>query len=136
MSGVEATRAEPAARPNLETAFRETFLWCLTEPEHVELLRQLGRVLYDVAMESPYWDWGLGHALSIPRGDATAAAADLEDLAGYLQRIAEQPAELGVAREDLGLCRAAGGWAGRVRRLVADIREKIGEGVGEQDEAG
>ncbi len=131
MSGGEATRAEPAARPNLETAFRETFLFCFAEPEHVELLRRVGAVLYDVAMESPYWDWGMSHGLSSPRGDATAAAADLEDLARYLQRIAGQPGELGVAREDLGVCRAAAGWAGRVRRLVADIREEIdGEAAG------
>ena len=121
-----AGRAVPGRRPVLETAFRETFLFCFTEPEHVELLRRLGAVLYDVAMESPYWDWGASHGHSAPRGDATAAAADLEDLAGYLQRIAEQPAELGVAREDLGVCRAAAGWAGRVRRLVADIREELG----------
>ena len=62
-----------------------------------------------------------------------AAAADLDDLAGYLQRIAEQPSELGVAREDLGVCRAAAGWAGRVRRLVEDIRDEID---GEEDDEG
>ncbi len=128
MSGGEARPAAPAARPILETAFRETFLWCFTEPEHVELLRRLGAVLYDVAMESPYWDWGASHGLAGPRGDATAAAADLEDLAGYLQRIAEQPAELGVAREDLSVCRAAAGWAEAVQRLVAEMREALAEG--------
>ncbi len=108
MSAGEANPTEPAGRPNLETAFRETFLWCLTEPGHVELLRRLGRALDDIAMEGPYWDWGLGHGLSIPRGDVRAAAADLEDLARYLQRLAEEPAELGVAAADLGVCRAAG----------------------------
>jgi hypothetical protein len=127
MSTGEAARDTPPARTVLETAFRATFLWCFTEPEHLELLRQLGRVLYDIAMESPYWDWGASHGLSSPRGDATAAAADLEDLAAYLQRIAGQPAELGVAREDLGVCRAAAGWAGRVRRPVAEMREAVEE---------
>ncbi len=124
MSRGEATPSEPG-RAVRETAFRETFLWCFTEPEHVELLRRLGEMLYDVFMEGPYWDWGASHGLSAPRGDATAAAADLEDLARYLQRLADQPAELGVAREDLGLCRAAAGWAGRVRRLVEDVRQEI-----------
>ena len=128
MSAGEATGAGAAGRQVLETAFRSTFLWCLTEPEHVELLRRLGVALYDVAMESPYWGWGASHGLGSARGDATAAAADLDDLAGYLERLAEQPAELGVSREDLGVCRAAAGWAGRVRRLVADIREEVGEG--------
>ncbi len=134
MSAGEGRSAAPATRPYLETAFRETFLWCLAEPAHVELLRQLGRVLYDVAMESPYWDWGASHGLGSARGDATAAAADLEDLAGYLQRLAEQPAELGVADQDLGVCRAAAGWAGRVRRLVAQMREVVGGGGREGDE--
>ena len=87
-----------------------------------------GPVLYEVAMEGPYWDWGASHGLPAPRGDATAAAADLEDLACYLEQVTEQPAEVGVNREDLTMCRAAAGWAGRVRRLVAEIREAVGEG--------
>ncbi len=112
-----------------EAAFRETFLWCLREPMHVELLRRLGVMLYDVALESPYWDWGESHGLGSPRGDATAAAADLEDLAGYLQRIADQPAELGVRKEDLGVCRAAAGWAETVRGVAGEMREAVGEAV-------
>ncbi len=140
MSGGHSTspadRGAPAARPSLETAFRETFLGFFTEPEHVELLRRLGAMLHDVAMESPYWDWGASHGLPAPRGDATAAAADLEDLARYLQRIAEQPAALGVAREDLGVCHAAAGWAARARRLVVEMREvaRPGEEESESDD--
>ncbi len=111
-----------------ETAFRETYLWCFRESEHVELLRRLGDMLYDIALESPYWDWGASHGLSAPRGDASAAAADLERLADYLQRVADDPAELVVTREDLPLCRAAAGWAQRVRRVVAEIREEVGKG--------
>ena len=118
-------KGEPAARPYLETALRETFLFCFTEPEHVELLRRLGEVLYDVAMESPDWDWGARNGLPAPRGDATAAAADLEHLARYLRRIAGQPAELGVAREDLAVCRTAAGWAERVEGLMAEMREAV-----------
>ncbi len=135
MRSGEARPAEPASRPDLETAFRETFLFCFTRPEHVELLRQLGRVLYDVAMESPYWDWGASHGLGSARGDTAAAAADLEDLARYLQRIAEEPAEVGVSDQDLAVCRAAAGWARRVRRLVAEMREVVGQG-GEEDDEG
>ncbi len=111
-----------------ETAFRETYLWCFREPEHVEVLRRLGEMLYDVAMETPYWDWGASHGLTTPRGDATAAAADLESLADYLRRIADDPAELGVSPEDLPLCRAATGWARRVRRVAAEMRRAVGEG--------
>ncbi len=114
---------------DFRTAFRESFLWCFREPEHVELLRRVGSALYEVAMEGPYWDWGASHGLSGPRGYAIAAAADLEDLARYLQMIADEPAETAVSRADLGVCRAAAGWAGRVRRLAVDIREEVGEEV-------
>ncbi len=117
-----------------ETAFRETYLWCLREPEHVELLRRLGDLLYDLALESPYGDWGASHGLSAPRGDATAAAADLARLADYLQMIADQPADLSVQRDDLDVCRAADGWARRVRRVVEEIRETVGQAA--EDDGG
>ncbi len=120
--------AEPKPEPNHEAAFRETFLRCFSEPVLVDLLRRLGDTIYYVALESPFWDWGASHDLSTPRGDATAAAADLARLADYLGMIADYPAELGVAKEDLPLCQAALGWAGRLRRLVEDIREEVGGG--------
>ncbi len=119
-----------------ETAFRETYLWCFREAGHVEILRRQGEMLYDLAMETAYWDWGQSHGLSTPRGDATAAAADLERLADYVQRIADDPAELGVSRDDLPLCRAAAGWAERVRGVVAEMREAAGAGEENEGDGG
>ena len=119
--------AERKPEPNNEAAFRETFLHCFSEPVLVDLLRRLGDTLYYVTLESPFWDWGASHGLSTPRGDATAAAADLARLADYLEMIAAYPADLGVPKEDLPVCQAAVGWARRLRRLVGDIREEVGE---------
>jgi hypothetical protein len=104
-----------------ERVLRHTWTRGFDEPEHVELLAQLGAVLADYARESN--SWREGHDRGIVPDALAAIADDLDSLAGCLDEVAEDRAEA----EDVHLCRKADTWVARVRGLVSEVRRAIGE---------
>ncbi len=112
-----ARPAHQAGEPRLEPVFRETILWSFRDSEHIEALRRFGDLLYTLAAETVYW--GASHGWEPFRGEAHAAAADLEHVAGFLEEVAE-------LSDDARLAAAAMVWAGELRRLVAEIRAEVG----------
>lgn len=121
---------EPTAArkpPESERVFRETILRRFEDPEHSEILRRFGALLYALAVESELW--GAAPARGVLAVQVAAAAEDLEHLAGYLREVAQTPTHTGVSEEELTLCRRAAEWAEHLARAVDGLR-RAAEGSG------
>jgi hypothetical protein len=75
------SREQFTAPPSNESdSFRETTIQNFGRPEDREAIRQVVRVLYDLAVETTR---ELGGGSSVTRGELRAVAADLRYRAGY-----------------------------------------------------
>ncbi len=125
---MSATSGADRPEVRVEPVFYESFLAGFREPVHVDVLRLMGDFLHTLAVETFYWVGEESRGLPGLRSDASAVARDLEHLAELLEGMGRPPLEVHRSPEELDLCRAARGWAGRVQRLAVEIREEAGQG--------
>jgi hypothetical protein len=125
-------RAAVAPIPRIDPAeweehegFRETLLLHVTESKANVALRNLGAVLFDMALECAH-SWP--HQ---PEGDTRAelraALADLRHLEGFLTALGQEHIVSSLEDEDAALSRFAARQAIAVGRIADRIEEELGE---------
>lgn len=107
---------------NEEESFRETTLICIDDPGDREAFRQVGRVLYELAVETTRETAGES---SSTRAELRAIAADLRYTSGYCAMVGRSVEERSLDGEDAVLARLAGRLARRVGALAASIEEQL-----------
>lgn len=107
---------------NEADSFRETTLHLFDDPADRDALRRAGRVLYDLAVETPR---ELGGESSVTRAELRAIAADLCYTGGYCAMVRRSAEECSLAESDDALARFAGKLAERVTALVESIEERL-----------
>ncbi|HLW79226.1 MAG TPA: hypothetical protein VKU44_06465 [Terriglobia bacterium] len=107
---------------NESDSFRETALQLFDRAEDREALRQVGRVLYDLAVETTR---ELGGESSITRAELRAIAADLRYTGGYCAMVGRSAQESSLEAADDKLARFAGKLGRRVGVLVQKIEERL-----------
>jgi hypothetical protein len=117
-----------AAVPHLDPAhwedhegFRETFLLHFTEPLPNATLRQLGALLFTLALECS-GSWPM-HEEGTTSSELRAAVADLRHLQGFLGAVGREHVISSLDARDSVLSELAGGQALEVER-IADLLEK------------
>ncbi|HEY6322156.1 MAG TPA: hypothetical protein VJA16_11420 [Thermoanaerobaculia bacterium] len=103
-------------------SFRETTIQNFDDPEHREALRQVGRMLYDMAVEASR---ELGGESSVTRAELRAVAADLRYASGYCAMVARAAVECSLDAKEERLARFAGKVGRRVGALVELIEERL-----------
>ncbi|HEV3458577.1 MAG TPA: hypothetical protein VHG32_18620 [Thermoanaerobaculia bacterium] len=107
---------------NEADSFRETTLQNFDKPQDREALRQVGRLLYDLAVETLR---ELVGESSVTRAELRAIAADLRYTGGYCAMVGRSAQECSLNATYEALARFAGRLAGRLGALVAAIEEKL-----------
>jgi hypothetical protein len=92
-------------------SFRETTLRNFDNPQDRDALRHVGRMLYEMALETTR---ELADESSSTRSEMRAVAADLRYLEGYLFMIGRSSEECSLSVTDDALARFAGKLAGQV----------------------
>jgi hypothetical protein len=111
---------------NESDSFRETALIWIDQPEDREVLRQAGRLFYDMAVEVSR---AMGGESSMTRAELRAVAADLRYTAGYCAAIGRQAQESTLEPDDDALAHFAGRLAGQVASLAAAIERTLSQRV-------
>ena len=107
---------------NEEESFRETTLICIDDPGDREAFRQVGRVLYELAVETTR---EMGGESSPTRAELRAIAADLRYTSGYCAMVGRSVEERSLDGEDEVLARLAGKLAPRLAALAASLEERL-----------
>ena len=107
---------------NEEESFRETTLICIDDPGDREAFRQVGRVLYEMAVETTRETAGES---SSTRAELRAIAADLRYTSGYCAMVRRSAEECSLDKSDDALARFPGQLARRVGALAASIEERL-----------
>ncbi|HVR06689.1 MAG TPA: hypothetical protein VMW75_01460 [Thermoanaerobaculia bacterium] len=108
---------------NESDSFRETTLQLFDDPTDREAVRHMGRVLYDLAVETSR---DLGGEGSVTRAELRAVAADLRHTGGYLLHVIRRSAkECSLDESDERLARFAGKVGRKVRALAAAIEGRL-----------
>ncbi len=131
----------PDPAPEREGEFdtlRETFLCMVTDPEVNRTLRVLGRMLFDLALESR-GNWP-DHPGSLSYWEVRAALGDMRYLQYQLQRVGLEPWNCVLTPDEVLVCVGAGaeakavaGIARRLERLLAS-HEHLGKALRESPE--
>jgi hypothetical protein len=108
---------------NESDSFRETTLQHFDDPTDREAVRHMGRVLYDLAIETTR-HLGGGES-SMARAELRAIAADLRYTSGYCAMVRRSAEECSLDAAEEALARFAGKLANRVGALVASIEERL-----------
>jgi hypothetical protein len=109
---------------NEADTIRETTLLVIDDPEDREALRRVGRLLYDLAVETTHLP-GVESGESIAGSELRAAAAELRFVEGFLGMVRRSADESSLEGEDLALARFAGRLARRVGALAERIEERL-----------
>lgn len=103
--------------------FRETFLYHFTRPEDNACLRQLGRLLYELILETagtmPY------PPESATRTELRAALGDLRHVQGFLASVAQERKDASLSPGDEHLSALADAWAHQTGILAYQIEEEL-----------
>ncbi|HVT58952.1 MAG TPA: hypothetical protein VHR45_11170 [Thermoanaerobaculia bacterium] len=102
---------------NEADSFRETTLLVIDDEQDREALRQVGRLLYNLAVETTR----LPGEESSTHGEMRAAAAELRFLEGFLGMVGRSAEESDLQPADDALAR----FAGKLARRVCDVAEAI-----------
>jgi len=107
-------------------SIRETTLQLLDDPTDREAVRQVGRLLYDLAVFANHVESEEGEEESSTRTELRAVAADLRYTGGYLlHQIARSADVCSLDEPDERLARFAGKVGRKVIALVAAIEERL-----------
>jgi hypothetical protein len=113
---------------NESDSFRETTLQNFDDPEDREAIRRVGRLLYDLAVETSQ-DLGTSPEPegdpSLTRAELRAIAADLRYLAGYCAMVGRMAEDFTLERAENALAHFAGDLSGKVGALVGLIEEAL-----------
>jgi hypothetical protein len=107
---------------NESDAIRETALLYVDDPDDRETLRRLGRLIFNLAVETTR---EMGGDPSVTRAELRAAQADLRFVAGYLASIGREAEESSLSTHDAILSRFAGRLAVQVASLDAAIDRRL-----------
>jgi hypothetical protein len=107
---------------NESDSFRETALIWIDRPEDREVLRQAGRLFYDVAVEASR---AMGDDSSPTRAELRGAMADLRYLEGFLAAVGRQAQESTLEPDDDALAHFAGRLASQVGSLAGAIERTL-----------
>ena len=124
MPDQEQSTPQPPKRPEYDPAFRQTFLWRATRPEDAETLIRFGDILFTLFNEGHFWG-PREDGRSLVAQETEAAAGDLDSLVDYLEELSASPAESELDPEEVALCERASGWAGRLARIVLDMKRAV-----------
>lgn len=105
---------------NEADTIRETTLLVIDDPEDREALRRVGRLLYDLAVETTHLP-DIKGGETIVRSELRAAAAELRFVEGFLAMVERSAEEAGLPPADEALSR----FAGRLARKVGALAERI-----------
>lgn len=112
----------PAFAPwNEADAIRETALIYVDEPEDKETLRRLGRLIFNLAVETT----AMPFPESMTHAELRAAAADLRHLEGFLDSVRLSADDAGLPTEEEDLATFAGLMARRVGGVVRAIEGRL-----------
>jgi hypothetical protein len=111
-------------RWNEADTIRETTLLVIDDEADREALRQVGRLLYDLAVETTRLP-GVERGESITHSELGAAVAELRWLQGFLYMIERSSDESSLEGADDALARFAGRMARKVGALAERIEERL-----------
>ncbi|HVT19732.1 MAG TPA: hypothetical protein VHQ90_26550 [Thermoanaerobaculia bacterium] len=106
---------------NESDSIRETTVHLFRHRRDRNALRRVGRLLYDLAIETGQ----VGRGPSITRAELRAVAADLRFAAGFLGMVRRTADESALDSPDEALARFAGKLAGKVTVLVEAIEGRL-----------
>jgi hypothetical protein len=89
---------------NESDSFRETTLHLFDDPADREAVRNMGRVLYDLAVDTSR---DLGGESSVTRAELRAIAADLRHTGGYCAMVRRSAEECSLDESDDALARGS-----------------------------
>lgn len=104
--------------------FRETLLLHYADPEANEVLRGLGRLLFNQALERT--DQGPARPESLTRSELRAALADLRFVEGFLGAVGQGHVVSSLSSDDTTLSRFAAGQALKLSRIADEIEQAVG----------
>ncbi len=117
----------PAPPPWIEeSAYRETTIRSIDDPEDQEAVRRAGGVFHLALLEATRKCGTTEADLSVTRADLRAVAADLRYTGGYLHHVIRRSAvECSLSESDERLARFAGKISRKVRALAAAIDRRL-----------
>jgi len=112
-----------ATRSELQLAFREAFLWRLSEPAAAQAVRAFGDLLFDLMNESG--QWGAASPEDSMVRELRAHARDLANTLGDMERAARELRRSDLEEEDT-LAERVSGWVGRLSLVLLDMERHFG----------
>jgi hypothetical protein len=106
---------------NEADAIRETALLYLDDPDDKETMRRLGRLIFNLAVETTR----LPFEESMTHAELRAAMAELRHIEGFLDSVRQSAEQAGLPREEENLAIFAGRVARAVGGLVASIEARL-----------
>lgn len=114
----------PAAWESFPT-FRETFLLWFTRPEFNGALRQVGTLVFDMAIEVARGPLLPDLPGSLTRAELAAAAGDLRHLQGFLTMVGQEQRDADGECESVRLSKLAAQLAVRIGTLAATLERAV-----------
>jgi hypothetical protein len=102
-------------------SFRETTLICIDDPGHREALRQVGRMIHEMAIEKTCYPGQESSSQTQMR----AALAELRFIEGFFLWMRQAAEESCLEAQEARLARFAGKMAVQVRAIVAAVEREL-----------
>jgi hypothetical protein len=121
MQGYPQFTTPPPPPWNAADSFRETTLICIDDPVSREALRQVGRMIYEMAIVTAEFpgDESTSHA------EMRAALAELRFIEGFFHSMRQAAEESCLDPQEARLARFAGKMAVQVRAIVAAVEREL-----------
>jgi len=105
-----------------QLAFREAFLWRLSEPAAAQTVRAFGDLLFDLLNEG--CQWGTDPDADSILGELRAHAQDFAHTLADMERLAEHLHD-SDDQEETALADRISGWVGRISLVVLDMHRRL-----------